>query len=71
MEIAALPGGFRASPSDEQPAGSAKRFVALRVGLPSDRSAFLVKDAQDQEFVGMTLVVDPEWWHAPAPDDLT
>src|SRR5206468_3342824 len=38
---------------------------------PRDRTPLLVIDAQDQEFVRMTLVVDPEWRHAPTPDNRT
>jgi hypothetical protein len=38
---------------------------------PRDRSPLLVIDAQDQESLRMTLIIDPERRHAPTPHDST
>src|SRR5262245_15205782 len=39
--------------------------------LSSDRPSLLVVDANDQQFVGIALVVDPKRRNAPAPHDGT
>jgi hypothetical protein len=49
----------------------AKRFVAFREPSARDRTPLLVIDAQDQELVWVTLVVDSERRHAPTPHDST
>ena len=50
-----------------------------RAGIPSlvadalsgDGAARLMVHAHNQQFVAMTLVVNPEWPHAPTPHDST